>query len=505
MKVLVYGSILFLFFDLWSNDGFFKQKKAPRNENQTQNKKLQIKQPQGQQASIQQTQPTVVSKKYDWTLLIYMQANNNLSPFALKNFRDMVNIGSNERFSLVVQWLQPTQKGIWRYKIEKEKMVLDMFAPIETDGNSASDLVDAMRWTVGAYPANHYGLVLWDHGIGILDPPWGRHGSGGTLNKIAYNATSFDMETTTTNPRIIIDGITQEHGESLEVLLSLTDEILAPTHRGILFNEQSRTYMDNMNLCTALKMIYTDVLGRKKIDFLGMDACLMAMTEVGYLARQYAGILVGSQEVELANGWPYELFLQPLAHSTVDAKQLAIHLVTMFETFYKDKAPFYTQSAIDLSHMDIFKDSLNTMVKSYQLCKLLDNKQMTTMLTIARKQCIQFSINHYIDAYSFLEQLDQQCKTITAQSSLANAKAFQELKNALKTCMTVIDHAVFAKTAGKKFSKARGLSIYFPQGGVDPSYPKTDFAHDCLWYSFIEEFNRPIPTARDLDMFDLTV
>jgi hypothetical protein len=127
------------------------------------------------------------------------------------------------------------------------------------------------------------------------------------------------------------------------------------------------------------------------------------------------------------------------------------------------------------------------------------------MLTIARKQCIQFSINHYIDAYSFLEQFDQQCKTVTAQSSLANAKAFQELKNALKTCMTVIDHAVFAKTAGKKFSNARGLSIYFPQGGVDPSYPKTDFAHDCLWYSFIEEFNRPVPTARDLDMFDLTV
>lgn len=506
MKVLAY-CLLFLFFDVHSYDGILHHERGPRTQsqkNQALTQNVQI--PQVPQTS--QVQSTTPSKKSDWTLLIYMQANNNLSPFALKNFRDMVTIGSNEKFSLVVQWLQPTQKGIWRYKIEKEKMVLDMFAPSETDGNSSTDLIDAMRWAVGTYPANHYGLVLWDHGIGILDPPWGRHGSGGALNKIAYdnvNIVNIDSEIMATNPRIDINGLTLEHIENLDGLLTLTDNIFAPAQRGILFNEQSRTYMDNANLCTALKVIHSDVLKGKKIDFLGMDACLMAMAEVGYLARQYAEVLVGSQEVELAHGWPYELFLSALAHSTIDAKHLAIHLVTMFETFYKDKAPFYTQSAIDLTHMNSLKDSLNAMIKSYQLCKLLDSKQMLHMLATARKQCIQFSINHYIDLYSFLEQFDQQCNTVTTQSSLANAKAFQELRSGLKACMAVIDHAVFAKTAGKKFLNARGISIYFPQAGVDPSYPKTDFAHDCLWYSFIEEFNKPVLVVRDIDLFDLTV
>src|SRR5437762_92801 len=72
----------------------------------------------------------------EWTNLVYVQAKNNLSPFALKNFSDMASIGSNENMTTLVQWYQPGHQGVWRYKVEKGKMVLDECNPADTDGNS---------------------------------------------------------------------------------------------------------------------------------------------------------------------------------------------------------------------------------------------------------------------------------------------------------------------------------------------------------------------------------
>src|SRR5579872_3214882 len=85
------------------------------------------------------TTATTTTGTADWTVLVFVQANNNLSPFAYKNFNDMAAVGSNQNLNILVEWHQPDQPGVWRYKVEKGKMVLDVCLPIETDGNSAQD------------------------------------------------------------------------------------------------------------------------------------------------------------------------------------------------------------------------------------------------------------------------------------------------------------------------------------------------------------------------------
>lgn len=192
---------------------------------------------------------TALSAVTEWTALVFVQANNNLSPFAVKNFSDMASIGSNETLTTLVQWYQPNQQGTWRYKVEKGKMVLEECNPSASDGNTANDLIEAMRWAVTKFPAKKYSLVLWDHGIGILDPVWG-HKNASSAKKDAF---VVDQSMIQTSPRIQIDGITMDR------TITFTKPIVATMgqhdQRGILFNEHSRTYMNNQSLSAALNTI----------------------------------------------------------------------------------------------------------------------------------------------------------------------------------------------------------------------------------------------------------
>ena len=322
----------------------------------------------------------------DWTMLIFVQANNNLAGFAVKNFSDMALVGSSANVNLLVQWYQPGHRGIWRYKIEKEKMVLDeCFQEAETDGSKAADLVNAMHWAVTKHPARNYSLVLWDHGIGILDPVWGAQGR----QRTGFELVDMDEAMVASNPRIQIDGLTTDMGSTLTLEQRLDTSYTST--RGILFNEHSRTYMDNQNLASALRTIKTQVLNNRKIDLLGMDACLMAMVEVGYLARDCVHYMVGSQEVELGYGWNYNAVSMSLSRGALSPLQLAQSIVRVYETFYLPKVSFYTQSAIDLEKIGGLKDSIDQVVRAVGVCKQSDRVATCEALRKSRQACLQFS------------------------------------------------------------------------------------------------------------------
>jgi cysteine peptidase C11 family protein len=66
------------------------------------------------------------------------------------------------------------------------------------------------------------------------------------------------------------------------------------------------------------------LLGRK-VDMVGMDACLMTMLEVAYQIRDHAEILVGS---EPGDGRPYDTVLRDLAaRPGMTARDLAATIV----------------------------------------------------------------------------------------------------------------------------------------------------------------------------------
>lgn len=387
----------------------------------------------------------------------------------------MATAAAGKDLNVLVQWHDPNHNGVWRYKIANGRMTLDTHLPVDIDGNSAKDLVDSMNWAVSKYPAKKYALILWNHGIGILDPAWGSQSMGFSRSK-----------RTTFNPRAQLEGLTHLDVQKKQGKIV---SIKQREHRGILFNERTKTYMNNQTLSSALAAIKTTVLKNKKIDLIGMDACLMAMTEVCYQIRNYADYFVGSQEVELAFGWGYAPVVQRFT-TKPSALEAAQSIVQNYEKNYKDKINFYTQSAIDLNLMGELRDSINLVVQKLLTCRELDQRKTVSFLKQARNQTLQFSTSSYVDLHSFLQELQ---KTATPYLSKSTSHKSTEFDLALKALLEAIDisnkyieQSVIANAAGKGLARARGLSIYFPSNGqIEHSYMYTDFIADCGWNNVI--------------------
>lgn len=413
----------------------------------------------------------------DWTFLVFVQANNSLSGFAQKNFVDMATIGSSNALNILVEWHQPTKPGIWRYRIERNKMVLDSCMPTHpTDGTKAEDLVSSMEWAITNYPAKKYCLTFWNHGLGILDPAW--NDTYKIINPKVLgqqHRMQFDSDESFNEPQKKLPAANRH------------DQLQS---RAILFNEGTQTYMSNSELTKALKTIKTTLLNDKKIDLIGMDACLMAMVEVAYQIHDYAEYLVGSQEVEFAYGWNYATVLGALNSRIATPEFVAKNIVSSFSQFYKNKIPFYTQSAIDLSKIMELKDALHSFSTKVLTSKLLNtDNSITLALKAARSRCLQFSAAAYIDLHSFLSEFQSHLSFAYSKKRSKSVGSLTEYENLVKStniALSALETSVIANSTGEYLTRAKGLSIYYPTQKMDSSYMNTAFAQDCEWFSLLK-------------------
>jgi hypothetical protein len=102
------------------------------------------------------------AQKAQWTVLVYMAANNDLDGLAAQDLAQILEAGSTPQVNLLVLCDRPD--GASRYVVGKSgaeavEESLDNF-----NSGSPNALLDTMRWAVEQWPAERYGLVLWRHG-----------------------------------------------------------------------------------------------------------------------------------------------------------------------------------------------------------------------------------------------------------------------------------------------------------------------------------------------------
>jgi len=253
----------------------------------------------------------------NWTILVYIDADNNLESDGIDDFLEMSATGSDENINYVVQMDRiddyVDSYGDWtdckRFHVQKgmtptaENALEDLG---EVNMGDINTLKDFIQWGMTNYPAQQYALVLWDHGDG-----WSRKRKRQSpIKGICFDDTSgYDA------------GIS---------MLDLKDMLQSLTVKPVL---------------------------------VGFDACLMGMVENAYMLK-LAGIsvMVGSEETEPAPGWPYDTISQGLASNPQwQAPQLGKWIV---EKYYESYDMEETQSAIDLTKIDPLIDSLSTLATS---------------------------------------------------------------------------------------------------------------------------------------------
>jgi hypothetical protein len=373
--------------------------------------------------------PLAASTEAEWTILFVMQGDNNLSSAMYKNIKTLKKIGSTPDVNLLVQWDEPLSKTTWRYKIDQNKLVDDASLPQEMGADPESELVDAARWAFTNYKAKKQALILWNHGSGVLDEARG--------------------------------------WEKM---------------RGILYDFSSRKCLTNTGLLHAMQKIKQDVLNNKALDFFGMDACLMAMVEVAYQIKDFATLLVASENIEYTPGWDYKTIIRQLINNAprFEGRHLADLVVKSFRKFNIKRNSNYTQSAIMLDQIPALKDNLNAFALA---CLGQQDALLKKYVAQARTACAEFDNGNFMDLYDFYQ------KCITICTANRRTAIYPQIVALAADGCALIDQAIAVHTKGSTYRNVRGLSIYFPRGKeLHASYNGTLFAQETVWPLFLQNF-----------------
>ncbi|MEM7347813.1 MAG: clostripain-related cysteine peptidase, partial [Chloroflexota bacterium] len=359
--------------------------------------------------------PTLDPSLPDWTVLVYMAADNSLDRAAIFNLNQMeaANLGSDVQ---VIVQLDRAAGSSWsdtrRYKIVPDDDINTFTTePIEIIGElnmgDPSVLADFIDWGLTNYPAKRHALIMWDHGVG-----W----SG-----IADDDTNNDQLTLDELERGLAAGLVNQ---------------VHPQKDAFQF------------------------------DMIGFDACLMGQLDVYQALVPYASAAAASEELTPAAGWPYTNWLNELQKNSDGGGQTAARLATeTFIDYYTNEAPadFVTMSAINLEEVSTVTSSLNNLTNLLSE----DINLASSLIAPARAGTEIYAKAYGLDAEQYGAIDLHHFATILGDQSPdpAIATLASEVAEA-------VDQAVIANKRGRGLPHAAGISLYFPSnsGVANPSY-----------------------------------
>lgn len=384
----------------------------------------------------------------EYTLLLYMVNNNDLNKFSQANIDQILRIGSTPFINILVQRDDVGAKTATRFYMQQGQAVSDPFCCHEGLSGTPENLFDFMSWGVASYPARHYILIIWNHGSGIKDEAiWGR---------------------------------------------------------GIAYNEVTKQYINNQDLKNVMDKVRIELLDGRKLDMLCCDACCMQMLEVATSLRDSVDIVVASENIEPGQGYNYEMVLKPFLAGAPRVLQFACHVVDMYAQYYGSLFHSFTHSAIIIKDIDQLEQNVHAV--AHDLCSLTKYPAFLRAVRTIRQSPMtttEFFDKDFIDLMHFYRELRLVCDVASKVKKFKRGRkrgflcfnnyqrTLNRLKSNLERGMVFFKGICLHNLSGYNYPRATGLSIYFPQFDIEPSYLRTDFAQTTEWVDFLRNYQKP--------------
>jgi hypothetical protein len=341
-----------------------------------------------------------------WTYMVYLGADNNLSSAGIGDIEEMGQVGSSSKMAIAVQaeFSPNYTQGVpntntYRLLVQNGGAVDNLNAATDignVDMGSRAALTDFILWATSKYPARHYALILWDHGAGWKDRAKG------------VNSSLF---------------------------------------RGAIQDETSGSFMSLSDLAGAVRDAGVHM------DLINFDACLMAMYEVAYEFDGLADYLVFSEETEPGDGDPYDTILADLAADpAMSAAELADVIVERYDESYVSYLQQYpgeltTKSAVDMSQLAALDTAVCALGQA-----LMNDSNANTVAMAARTNTQQYAYTANHDIYDLASYINQNAPSGAAKDAAANV-------------MTAVENMVSSNAANPDADESQniGLAIYFPE------------------------------------------
>jgi len=409
------------------------------------------------------TQPPIK----DWTIMVWLDADNNLDQNGLIDFNEMeyglyrAQVGDpsvTNKLSVVVQFDRSGSNNTARYLIQPDARNANLdttivstrldFPPIpEANMGDAHQLKDFIDYCKSKFPAHNYMLEFWNHGAGVrsIAPRTGNS----NVKSVCIDETSNDWLYT---------------GEISDVLTSA-----------------------------------------ESVNVIGYDACLMSMLEIGYQYRPgvtgkfSADYMVASPPQEWGDGWEYYKIFERFKGSGTDAEgdlcydvssltgeQLASLIVkehkdALVGHYSSDPVTAQALTAFDLSKTENVKSALDALSTKLQNKKseVISNIQMNGSTTRAMAYFNFYNADQWKDDPSFdLYDFAQRISLDTTDFDLDTRTDASNLMTAIESCIVTSwgdTGAYTGFTPGKN-----GLAFFFPGDG---QYLGVPYFYYEWWYT----------------------
>ena len=408
------------------------------------------------QVSVPETNAPKARAQKELTIMLFLNGKNNLSKYVDYDMNEMETVGSTDKVNIVVEagrtaYTPPSNPGGWndydnpydnpwnggwhpgwhpppmlkaasdwtgvrRYYVTKDDNTAVLGSTLvqelgKADMGDWNHLAEFAQWARANYPARRYMLVVWNHGDG-----W----------------KTKDLET------------------------------LAPVTKGISYDDETGNGITTVQLGQALAKI-------GGVDIYASDACLMQMQEVVYELKNYAPVIVGSEETEPGNGWDYNAFLTRLVTSNLSPEAVARSAVEGYGASYSAKGKSVTLSAVRSREAEALRRLTDQWVD-------LAMQEDKAALKEAVKAATAFDAVDSRDLPHFMSLAGEKLPALKAKGA--------EIISLIRDRMMIKNSPV-----GDSYKNAGGLAMYMPTYGFDADYSRLALSKAGKWDEFMQWLN----------------
>jgi len=368
----------------------------------------------------------------DWTVLIYMCGSNLESSmtneedgygFAVSDIKEILNVNNQpEDVNIIIEtggctkWTTNSKAKYSAnydistsfnqiHRVENNKIVLDKQLTSKPNMGDPNTLQDFLEYGLTTYPADKTALILWNH--------------GGGLQGVCFGETSKN--------NLSNDGL-----EATEVVEAVSGALKKCGMTG------------------------------QKLEWIGYDACLMAVQDIAEMNSPYFKYMVASEETEAGAGWDYDTWIDDL-YSGKDTETILKAIVDGFITDnggvssrYNDQTLAYYKLQYATEYMNAWENMASTLKNKITN----SNKSSFNNLVDEAKHYAGSDYDYYglFDAMDFVNILSSSSTFNPGDSIISDVKS--SFKN-------LIGYASCGKGAGN----SNGLCMFWC---IDSSYKRVN-------------------------------
>lgn len=234
--------------------------------------------------------------------------------------------------------------------------------------------------------------------------------------------------------------------------------------------------LTNAEIRTALQGAFAES-ETQQVDLIFFDSCINGMIEVMDQVKEFARVVIGSEDIEPEGGWAYDLWLNRIQTGVPQtADEWARQAVRAFDEKWRD------ETAAHPCTLGAFRTDHKITKRFRDLTDACRSKEGFDLLMQARAVTQSFAKQNLYDIRHFAENLE----TLTLSR--------RNILEASRALLHAFDEAYIDSVAlPPGFTGSYGLAFWFPEyrasyDSVKNSYRNLEFNKETRWLEYLEEY-----------------